>query len=142
MGISFVSVACLGLLQFLLAVNVSLNRLVSKTSHGCPDDPNDPLYRAVVAHRNACEYNPMFCILLLVSVAAGAPPWSIWLGPLVVVARVAHAASIVLFSLRKPTMLRRLGASSTYLLGLLLSGLILYTRLQFLASSTSLLKSP
>jgi uncharacterized membrane protein YecN with MAPEG domain len=117
------------MLQVLLALNVSLNRILSKTSHGCSEDPNDPLYRAVVAHRNACEYGPLFCILIVVCQLAYAPPWSVWLGPVAVVVRTMHAVGIVNFSLRKPNLFRRAGATFSYLLGLLLSGLILYTRL-------------
>ena len=128
MGIAFTSVAILAILQFLLAFNVSMNRIATKTSHGCSDDPNDPLYRAIVAHRNASEYTPIFCILIVVAQMAYAPTWTIWLGPLVVLVRVIHAFGIVQFTLRKPNPFRRLGATFTYLLGLLLAGLILYTR--------------
>lgn len=128
MGIAFSSVACLCILQILLALNVSLNRIASKTSHGCSEDPNDPLYRAVVAHRNACEYGPLFCVLIVVAQMAYAPAWSVWLGPAVVVVRVMHAIGIVQFSLRKPNLFRRGGATFTYILALLLAGLILYTR--------------
>lgn len=126
MGIAFASVACLALLQFLLAFNVSLNRMAAKRSHGCSDDPNDPLYRAVVAHRNASEYGPIFCILIVIAVYA-APAWTSYLGPTVVVVRTVHALSIVFLTLRKPNIWRRLGAGLTYTLGILLSGLILYT---------------
>jgi len=133
MGITFVSVACLAVLQILLALNCSLNRIILKRSHGCDEDPENSLYRAIVAHRNSCEYGPILSILLLVvgmiaSMGAGMPAWYAALGPAVVFVRVCHAASILLFSLRRPTILRRIGAGGTYLLGLLLCGLIFYSR--------------
>lgn len=128
MDIAIASVACLALLQFLLAFNVSLNRMASRRSIGHSEDPADPLHRAVVAHRNACEYAPMFSILILLGPAAGTPAWSLWLGPTVVLVRVVHAASLAHFTLGRPTMLRRLGAGLTYTLGLLMAVLLLYTR--------------
>lgn len=133
MAYTYVSVACLALLQILLAMNCSLNRLMLKKSHGCDEDPENSLYRAIVAHRNCCEYGPMFCILLLVCAQIAMfgekmPNWWIWLGPAVVCIRVAHAASILFFSLRRPTPLRRLGAGGTYVLTLILCGLIIYSR--------------
>ena len=134
MGITFVSVACLAVLQILLALNCSLNRLALKRSHGCDEDPENSLYRAIVAHRNSCEYGPILSILLLVvgmiaAMGEGMPTWSVWLGPALVFVRVCHAASILLYSLRRPTMLRRIGAGGTYVLSLVLCGLIFYSRL-------------
>ncbi|MBX3169750.1 MAG: MAPEG family protein [Candidatus Eremiobacteraeota bacterium] len=133
MTYTFVSVACLAALQILLALNCSLNRIILKRSHGCDEDPENSLYRAIVAHRNACEYGPILCILLLVcsviaAMGSGMPAWAVWLGPAVVLVRVCHAASILLYSLRRPTILRRIGASGTYVLCLLLCGLIVYSR--------------
>lgn len=133
MTYAFVSVACLAALQILLALNCSLNRIILKRSHGCDEDPENSLYRAIVAHRNACEYAPILCILLLVcamiaAMGSGLPAWTVWLGPAVVLVRVCHAASILLYSLRRPTILRRIGAIGTYLLSFLLCGLIVYSR--------------
>lgn len=134
MAYTYVSVACLALLQILLAFNCSLNRMMLKKSHGCDEDPENSLYRAIVAHRNCCEYAPILCILLMVCAQIGMfgekmPNWWIWLGPAVVLVRAAHAASILFFSLRRPNPLRRLGAGGTYILSLVLCGLIVYSRL-------------
>ncbi|MFN8608273.1 MAG: MAPEG family protein [Vulcanimicrobiota bacterium] len=134
MAYTYFSVACLALLQILLAFNCSLNRMMLKKSHGCDEDPENSLYRAIVAHRNCCEYGPILCILLLVCSQIAMfgekmPAWWIWLGPVLVLVRVAHAASILFFSLRRPNPLRRLGAGGTYVLSLLLCGLIIYSRL-------------
>ncbi len=133
MPITFVSVACLAALQILLALNCSLNRIILKRSHGCDEDPENSLYRAIVAHRNACEYGPILCILLLVcamisTYGSGMPTWAVWLGPALVAVRVCHAASILMFSLRRPTIWRRIGAIGTYVLSLLLCALIVYSR--------------
>lgn len=133
MAYALVSVACLALLQILLALNCSLNRIMLKKSHGCDEDPANSLYRAIVAHRNACEYGPILCILLLVCSGIAAmgtelPAWSTWLGPALVFIRVSHAAGILFFNLRRPNALRRLGAIGTYVLSLVLCGLIVYSR--------------
>ena len=133
MAYALVSVACLALLQILLALNCSLNRIMLKKSHGCDEDPANSLYRAIVAHRNACEYGPILCILVLVCAGISAmgiplPTWSAWLGPALVLIRVCHAAGILFFNLRRPNALRRLGAIGTYLLSILLCGLIVYSR--------------
>ena len=133
MAITFVSVACLAALQILLALNCSLNRIILKKSHGCDEDPENSLYRAIVAHRNAREYAPILCILLLVcclisTYGSGMPVWVVWLGPALVLVRVSHAGSILFFSLRRPNILRRIGAIGTYTLSLLLCGLIVYSR--------------
>lgn len=132
-SLTFVSVACLAALQILLALNCSLNRIILKRSHGCEEDPANSLYRAIVAHRNSCEYGPILCILLLVcsviaSMGSGMPAWAVWLGPALVLVRVGHAAGILFFNLRRPNLLRRLGAIGTYGLSLLLCGLVFYSR--------------
>jgi len=129
MTLAFLSVAGLALLQILLALNVSLNRISSRTSQGCPDDPASPLHRAIVAHRNACEFVPIFCVLILCLPAAGQPLWSEWLGPLALVSRTVHAIGILQFTLARPNPLRRYGAMSTYLIGLTLSILLFMSRL-------------
>lgn len=129
MSISLICIAALALLQFLLAINVSLNRMSSRMSHGVPEDPSAPLYRAVVAHRNACEYHPMLALLLYILPFAGQPAWSLWLGPAIVAVRTIHALSLIGSSLARPTPLRRLGAAGTYLLSLVLVGVLVAARL-------------
>jgi uncharacterized membrane protein YecN with MAPEG domain len=129
MSIGFVSIACLALLQFLLALNVSLQRMHHRISHGHPEDPAHSLYRAVVAHRNCCEFGPVFAILILVLQYAGQPAWALILAPLAVLARTLHAISLVQFSLKKANPLRRLSAGLTYTLGFLMVGLLFYSRI-------------
>lgn len=128
MKIAVICVASLAVLQFGLAMNCSLNRRRGKVSHGMKDDPDDPLYRAVVAHRNCCEYAPMLAILMLLLQAYGtASAWMLYLPPVVVIARVVHAFGILHFTLRKPNWLRVLGTAATYTLGMLYVGLLFYS---------------
>lgn len=117
MMISYVCVAMLGFLVFGLGLNVSLNRMKGRRSVGITDDPNDPLHRARVAHSNACEYCPMFAILILLSQGKVATILAI----LAVVSRYAHAFGILAFTLKKPNPFRYWGSAGTYTSGLLLA---------------------
>lgn len=125
MDITLICVASLALLQISLAMMVSLQRIRGRVSQGMPDDPEHPLCLAVVAHRNACEYVPLMCLLLILLQLKGSPLWATWLGPICVLVRVAHAVSIIHFGLRRPSLLRRLGAGGTYLATLTMIGLLL-----------------
>lgn len=127
MKFTMISIACLGLLQMLLAVNVSLNRIRGRISSGQPEDVEHPLHRAIVAHRNACEFTPLLCLLLLCVQFGASPIWTIWLGPISVLLRTFHAIGLISFSLRRPNMMRRLGAAGTYVLGFILVGSLLYS---------------
>lgn len=127
MKYTMIAIACLGLLQMLLAINVSINRIQGRVSSGTPDDVEHPLHRAIVAHRNACEFGPILCVLLLALQLGPSPYWSIYLGPVTVLLRTAHAIGLTQFSLRRPNMLRRLGAGGTYVLSLVLVGTLFYT---------------
>jgi len=125
MDITLICVASLALLQILLAMMVSLQRIRGRISQGMPEDPEHPLCLAVVAHRNAAEYIPLMCLLLVMLQLKGSPMWSTWLGPLCVLVRVAHAVSIIHFGLRRPSLLRRLGAAGTYATTLAMIALLL-----------------
>ena len=125
MDITLICVASLALLQLMLAMMVSLQRIRGRISQGMPEDSEHPLCLAVVAHRNACEYIPLMCLLLVLLQIKGSPLWSTWMGPLCVLVRVAHAISIVHFGLRRPSLLRRLGAGGTYAVTLTMIGLLL-----------------
>lgn len=120
------SVGCLALLQLLLAIHVSMQRGRSKIICGMPDDPEHPLHRAVAAHRNACEYIPLLCLLILIPQVHGAPEWSLWLGPALVLARCSQALGLLNFTLTRPNPFRMLGSALTFGLGLTLVGLIFW----------------
>jgi uncharacterized protein len=123
MMISYVCTAFLGLLVFGLGLNVSLNRMKSRDS--AVDDlknPSSSLFRARIAHSNACQYCPMFAVLILLNQ-----------GPMVgicaivaVVARYLHAFGFLGFSKPGPNPFIFAGAAGTYLSGLALSLLLLF----------------
>ena len=47
MSTPLVCIAILGALCFVLGLNVSLARMRAGVGSGCPDDPKDPLHKAV-----------------------------------------------------------------------------------------------
>ena len=116
-------IGAMGLLIFLLALNVSRQRRVNKISTGMPDDPSHPLYKAVVAHRNAAEFIPMFSALMVACQLYGAPNWMVAVYGAAVCSRFLHAFSILGFTtVKKPNLVRVLGAALTYISGLLMAG--------------------
>lgn len=112
----------LGALVFGLGVNVSLHRMKLAVSVGHDSDPDNPLSRARVAHSNACEYCPMFAVLMLCTaggkIATG-------FAVLAVVARYAHAFGMITRPLSRPNRYRYYGSLFTYVSGLGLSFLLL-----------------
>lgn len=116
----------MGLLLFLLALNVSRQRRLNKISAGMPDDPSHPLYKAVVAHRNASEFVPMFAVLMLACQLYGTPNWMVAVYGAAVTSRFLHAFSILSYTtMKRPNPFRVLGAGLTYLSGALMSGALL-----------------
>ena len=78
-----------------------------------------------VAFGNSAEWNPMLIALMLILQMSGAPSWSIWLSPLVVMSRYLLVAGLVTYPNTRPNALRFLGAAGTYLLTLTLCVMIL-----------------
>ena len=78
MAIALLSVGLMGLLVFLLGLNVSRERRsVVVTQHEAEADPKSSLKRAIRAHGNCVEYVPMLSLMIL---ALGLrlpilPPW-------------------------------------------------------------------
>lgn len=132
MKIAVICVASLALLQLLLAINCSMNRRRGRVCHGAPDDPEDPLYRAVVAHRNGSEYAPLLCILMLLPpmYPGGTPGWVFYLPLAVVLIRAIHALGILNYTLKRPNSLRLVGAAGTYVVGLLYVGVLFWSAAQ------------
>ena len=115
-------IGAMGLLLFLLAVNVSRQRRMNRISAGMPDDPSHPLYKAVVAHRNASEFIPIFSVLMLACELEGTPNWIVWVFGAAVVSRILHAYSILGFTtMIRPNHARVVGAGLTYVSGLVMS---------------------
>ena len=68
----------------------------------------------------------MLMALLLTLPMVGSPKWAIWLNPAVVAARMLLITGLVTSPIVKPNGFRFSGAALTYLLSLLMSGLILF----------------
>ena len=116
-------IGVMGLLLFFLAMNVSRQRRKNRISTGMPDDPSHPLYKAVVAHRNAAEFIPMFSALMLACQLYGAPNWMVAVYGGAVCSRFLHAFSILSYStVKRPNPFRVLGAALTYISGLVMAG--------------------
>ncbi len=110
------------LILTILAINISRLRIAEKVPHG--DGDNVRLKKAIRAHGNGVEHVVVFALIVLALDSSHVPP--ILLATLVwgfTFARLAHAAGMLgsIFNLR------RLGASTTYLLELMgLAGVLRY----------------
>lgn len=122
MMISYLCTAFLGLLVFGLGLNVSLNRMKSDDSgREALKNPKSPLFRARIAHSNACQYCPMFAILILLNQGSLAGIIAI----AAVISRALHAFGFLGFT-KAPNPFIFAGATGTYLSGLALSLLLLF----------------
>ena len=122
MGFALVCIGLLGLLVFGLGLGVSRMRGQTGQFIGCSTDPGDPLHKWVRAHANACEFAPMFAILIYALANSGYSGWHGFLYAAAVVVRYCHAAGMVLSpTLDKGHPLRFVGAVGTYAVGIILS---------------------
>lgn len=113
--------AMLVILYFLLAFNVSVNRVKARTGVGGGSDPSGPLNRSIRAHGNAAEYIPLFVLLFLYFGFAGAPNWIRWVVVVITVCRLLHPLSLYLSAdLNRAQPLRFLSSVGTYAGGLTL----------------------
>ncbi len=118
--------ALLVLLYFLLAFNVSMNRVRARTGVGGGNDPSGPLNKSIRAHGNAAEYIPLFVLLFLYFGFAGAASWIRWVVVVVTVSRLLHPLSLYLSAdLNKAQPLRFLSSVGTYTGGLTLGVVML-----------------
>lgn len=116
---------CSGVLLILyvaLAANVTRLRMKTRTGVGTGDDPSGPLNKAVRAHGNAAEFVPIFVAVFLYFSLTAPGGWIAWVAVIVTVARVCHAAGMLMTSSFSgpPHPLRGIGALGTYVGGLLL----------------------
>lgn len=127
MGTAIFCVSILGLLVFGLGLGVSAQRGKTQTAAGYPDDPANPLYKWVRAHGNTVEYAPMLAILML-ALGAGGPGRIVRLMMLVAtVSRILFAIGVITGpTMAKAHPLRFIGATGTYLAGLVLSLALLF----------------
>ncbi|MEL7492246.1 MAG: MAPEG family protein [Pseudomonadota bacterium] len=125
MAIALLSVGLLGLLVFLLGLNVSRERRsVILTQHEAEADPASGLRKAIRAHGNCIEYVPMLSLMIL-ALGLRSPILPTWTSILIiaaVAARYIHAVSIITSeSIYQPTALKFVGAAGTYLAGSVLA---------------------
>lgn len=121
MTTAIVCTALLGLLLFLLGLNVSAAR-GGLAAVDYPNDPADPFFKRIRAHGNTAEYAPMMAVLMLLVGSRNPSVWVLWTMGLAVASRYTIAAGILLSpTLAKPHPLRFAGALGTYITGVALS---------------------
>ncbi len=125
MKIAVLCTIFLALLQLGLALAISAMRWRYRISVGAPDDPNHSLSRTCTAFSNCAQWHPTLMLLMLVLQISGAPGWSVWLSPAVVIARYLLVTGLVTFPNTRPNAVRFVGAAGTYLLTLVLSVMVL-----------------
>ena len=114
--------ALMGLLLFALGFSVSAMRGRTQQVGTTPQNPADPLFKAIRAHGNTAEYAPMLAILMLYLGAQSPGAWILWTMAIVTACRYLIVLGIVLSpTLDRPQPLRFIGALGTYLGGLALS---------------------
>ena len=93
---------------------------------GCPDDPKDPLHKAVRAHANTIEYAPALMLLIYIASQAQIASWVMWTMVVATACRVLIVIGIIgTRSLARPNPMRFTGALGTYITGLILAGVVL-----------------
>ncbi len=131
MAIALLCVGLLGLLVFILGLNVSRERnSVILTQHEAEADPKSSLRRAMRAHGNCIEYVPMLSLMILaLGLRTPIMPW--WLGGVMIGAvafRYIHAFAVISSKgIYDTTPLKVIGAAGTYLMGTIIA-LILIAR--------------
>jgi uncharacterized membrane protein YecN with MAPEG domain len=122
MNIAIVCTGLLGLLLFGLGLYVSLMRQSTRVIIGCPDDPADPMHRAVRAHANTAEYAPLLAVLFLWLGAHQPAGWVLVTMGVATASRYLLVAGLLWWpTMAKPNPARFLGALLTYACGLALS---------------------
>ncbi|GJL93466.1 MAPEG family protein [Hyphococcus sp.] len=130
MPYALLSVGLMGLLVFMLGLNVSRVRgSVMHTQHEAEGDPKSPLRKAIRAHGNCIEYVPTLSLLILaLGLRLPLMPW--WVAALMllaVAARYVHAAGVLTSeSIHTANPLKFAGALGTYITGSLLAVLLLF----------------
>lgn len=129
MVIALLSVGLMGLLVFILGLNVSKQRSsIILTQHEAEADPNSALRKAMRAHGNCVEYVPMLCLMILaLGLRSPILPW--WTAALMlgaVAARYIHALGVLTGgSIYEPNAMKFIGALGTYIIGTILAVLLI-----------------
>ena len=79
--------ALMGLLLFALGLYVSTKRGRTQQIGTTPQNPADPLFKAIRAHGNTAEYAPMLAILMLYLGTQSPGAWILWTMVVVTVCR-------------------------------------------------------
>jgi uncharacterized protein len=128
-----VAVLCTGLLALLLfglGLNVSRTRGSARKIGAVPQDPTDPLFKAIRAHGNTAEYAPMLAVLMLYLGAHSPTVWTVWTMIVVAACRYLIVLGILMSpTLDRPHPARFIGALGTYAGGLILAVTTLVTAL-------------
>jgi len=114
--------ALLGLLLFALGLYVSTKRGRTQQIGTTPQNPADPLFKAIRAHGNTAEYVPMLAVLMLYLGTRSPAVWVLWLMVIVTACRYLIVVGIIMSpTLDQPHPLRFIGALGTYIGGAALS---------------------
>ncbi len=127
MTVAIVCTALLGLLLFVLGLNVSRSRGAGRVGD-YPTASSDPFFIAIRAHGNTAEYAPMLAVLILIAGERNPSTWVTIVMIIAVISRYLFAAGILMSSdLAKGNPVRLIGAVGTYLSGIALSIAVLLT---------------
>lgn len=122
MSTAIACTALLGLLLFALGLYVSATRGRVRKLGTFPDDPADPLFKAIRAHGNTAEFAPMLAILMLYLGAHAPSAWILWTMIIVTACRYLIVVGILICpTLDRAHPLRFIGALGTYIGGFALS---------------------
>jgi uncharacterized membrane protein YecN with MAPEG domain len=112
----------MGLLLFVLGLYVSTKRGRTQQIGTTPQNPAEPLFKAIRAHGNTAEYAPMLAVLMLYLGTQSPSAWVLWVMIIVTVCRYMIVVGIIMSpTLDKPHPLRFIGALGTYVGGAILS---------------------
>jgi len=125
MAIALLSVGLLGLLIFILGMNVSRERRsVTVTQHEAEADPKSGLRKAIRAHGNCIEYVPMLSLMIL-ALGLRFPIMPMWISVLIIIAvvsRYMHAVTIIKSdNIYQATTSKFIAAAGTYVAGSILA---------------------
>ena len=122
MKTAIICTASMGLLLFTLGLYVSSMRGRLQQVGTTPQNPADPLFKAIRAHGNTAEYVPMLAILMLYLGTRSPAAWILWTMVIVTACRFLLVLGILMSpTLDRPQAMRFIGALGTYLGGLVLS---------------------
>lgn len=127
MNIAFLCAGLLSALLVLLSIAVSLTRLRQQRGFGMEADSTRWMAKIGRAQGNASEYIPLLVVLIFFLELEGAPFWMNWVYGAAVVVRYCHALGMLLSrDLNQPHPLRFIGSLGTYVVGALLSGMVIF----------------